>query len=234
MPYKNHHSHRSQTHCWFTPPEIVQELGPFDLDPASQNNRPWDTATHHFTPVENGLLQNWFGRVWLNPPFDSQTLDAWMEKMSAHNHGISILHARTDRNTWHNFIFQKADSILFIKQRIHYYSVDGVRAPKNSGAPSALIAYGEYNSDRLAECSIKGHHQILGRVSVMVMSIDRSWRVVVKTVLVKLNEACVDEVYKEVENMVPGKVRANTNYKAKIRQMLQRHGKRIKKGVYTI
>lgn len=29
---------------WLTPPEIIQKLGEFDLDPCVPDNRPWDTA----------------------------------------------------------------------------------------------------------------------------------------------------------------------------------------------
>ena len=54
---------------WLTPPEIVKSLGEFDLDPCSPIERPWDTAKNHFTINDNGLIQNWFGRVWCNPPY---------------------------------------------------------------------------------------------------------------------------------------------------------------------
>jgi hypothetical protein len=49
-----------------TPPELIKALGQFDLDPCSPVNRPWQTALNHYTILEDGLLQRWFGRVWLN------------------------------------------------------------------------------------------------------------------------------------------------------------------------
>ena len=54
---------------WLTPPEIIKALGDFDLDPCSPINRPWNTAKNHFNINDNGLMQNWFGRVWCNPPY---------------------------------------------------------------------------------------------------------------------------------------------------------------------
>lgn len=50
---------------WLTPPEIIQALGPFDLDPCAPIVRPWDTAQTYYTIDDNGLLKEWFGRVWL-------------------------------------------------------------------------------------------------------------------------------------------------------------------------
>jgi len=59
---------------WYTPPEIVepcrQALGAIDLDPAS--NRRADKvvqSARFFSPEENGLEQEWSGRVFLNPPY---------------------------------------------------------------------------------------------------------------------------------------------------------------------
>lgn len=44
MAIGSHHSARSQTDEWLTPPEILGELGPFDLDPCAPLTRPWGTA----------------------------------------------------------------------------------------------------------------------------------------------------------------------------------------------
>ena len=54
---------------WNTPIEIVNSLGQFDLDPCSSEKRKWDTAKKHFTILDDGLKQEWIGRVWLNPPY---------------------------------------------------------------------------------------------------------------------------------------------------------------------
>lgn len=74
--------------CWFTPREIVNELGPFDLDPCTSVDRPWDTAARHFTPDDDGLAQPWEGRVWLNPPYGT-ALELWIERMAKHSGGVS-------------------------------------------------------------------------------------------------------------------------------------------------
>lgn len=56
---------------WYTPKEIVDALGEFELDPcaAAAEFRLWDTAKEHITKEQNGLTYDWGGRrIWLNPP----------------------------------------------------------------------------------------------------------------------------------------------------------------------
>jgi hypothetical protein len=53
---------RGQTDCWLTPPEIIEALGPFDLDPCAAPGQPWATARHHYAPPQDGLALPWYGR----------------------------------------------------------------------------------------------------------------------------------------------------------------------------
>lgn len=141
---------------WLTPREIVQALGPFDLDPCSPITRPWDTAKRHLTMKDDGLSQPWEGRVWLNPPY-GQFTDEWLEKLALHGNGIALIFARTETETWFNWVWPKAGAILFIKGRLYFHHVSGARAKSNSGAPSALIAYGRENEVALRSSKIDGH-----------------------------------------------------------------------------
>lgn len=80
---------------WLTPPEIVHALGDFDLDPCAPVRRPWSTATHHYTVLDNGLTKPWFSRVWMNPPYGRET-GIWLNKLAVHGDGIALVFARTE------------------------------------------------------------------------------------------------------------------------------------------
>lgn len=54
------------THDWLTPPEILQALGQFDMDPCASEHQPWRTAAQQFTIRDDGLAREWSGRVWCN------------------------------------------------------------------------------------------------------------------------------------------------------------------------
>jgi hypothetical protein len=57
-------------------------LGEIDLDPASNAlAQSWIKAGNFFTIEDDGLKQQWFGRVWCNPPY-GRTVNLWLEKAS--------------------------------------------------------------------------------------------------------------------------------------------------------
>jgi hypothetical protein len=129
---------------WLTPPDIVKVLGPFDLDPCSPVERPWDTAISHYHKLDDGLSKDWHGRVWLNPPFGREAVK-WLRKMVGHGNGIALVPARTETAMFYECVWNVADAVCFMKGRPHFHYVDGRRADANSGAPIALIAYGGAN-----------------------------------------------------------------------------------------
>jgi hypothetical protein len=59
----------------YTPPTIIEAartaMGGIDLDPASCDyaNEHFVKATAYWTALEDGLSQEWHGRVWMNHPF---------------------------------------------------------------------------------------------------------------------------------------------------------------------
>lgn len=75
----------------FTPPHIFETLGlKFDIDVASPpGGVPWVPAKRFYTEADNGLLQPWKGRVWMNPPFSEMT--PWVQKFIKHGNGIALL-----------------------------------------------------------------------------------------------------------------------------------------------
>lgn len=56
---------KGATDVWLTPLDLIAPLGEFDLDPCGEQFH--KTANTIYS--KNGLEQEWFGRVWLNPPY---------------------------------------------------------------------------------------------------------------------------------------------------------------------
>lgn len=146
MALSSHQSPVGGTDEWLTPPEILRNLGTFDLDPCSPvlERRPWNTAAHHFTTEDNGLACEWHGRCWVNPPFGREAVK-WLRKLAAHGNGIALIPARTETAMFFEVVWGKADAILFIAGRPHFHFPSGAKAPYNSGAPICLVAYGLAN-----------------------------------------------------------------------------------------
>lgn len=139
---------------WLTPPEIISKLGVFDLDPCSPINRPWATAKTHFNVNDDGLQQKWFGRVWCNPPYGTQT-KKWLHKCVEHGNCLVFIFARTDTKMFFDYVWSNADALLFLKGRVSFCNVQGVKQG-TAGAPSVLIAYGRNNAEILKNSGLSG------------------------------------------------------------------------------
>jgi DNA N-6-adenine-methyltransferase (Dam). len=144
---------------WYTPKEIIESLGEFDLDPAScadaikLNN----AAKKYYTKEDDGLKQKWEGRVWLNPPYSSPMLTLFLKKMALHNNGIALIDSRVDTKWFHDIILTNASAIKLLYGRIKFYDSDGVigKQPRNG---SILAAFGKENAEILSQNPIKGKY----------------------------------------------------------------------------
>jgi hypothetical protein len=67
----NHKYVRETSDEWFTPKWIFDSMPGvvFDLDPAAPpGGVPWIPARCHYSKVDDGLSQPWYGLCWLNAP----------------------------------------------------------------------------------------------------------------------------------------------------------------------
>ena len=137
---------------WYTPPEVFDALGlTFDLDPAAPpGGVPWIPADRHLSRREDGLIQDWRGRVWVNPPYGRAT-EAWLRKLAAHGDGLALLYARTDTR-WFQRIAAEASALCFVRGRLRFHRPDGTGAIAR--APSLLIAFGLPCALALAESGL--------------------------------------------------------------------------------
>ncbi len=139
-------SKENNKYVWLTPPKILEKLGPFDLDPsAAPLPRPWDTAKTMWTEAsDDGLAKEWFGRVWLNPPY-GRLISNWMEKMAHHGNGVAITYVRTDTAWFQKWVFPFVSGIFCFNGRVKFHHGDG-RLADAASAPHVLLAYGEENA----------------------------------------------------------------------------------------
>lgn len=140
---------------WLTPKYIIDALGPFDMDPCVPNHMPWSTAARMVTKSEDGLSVDWEGTVWLNPPYGRESIP-FLRKMARHRNGVALLFGRTDTKAWHELVFPVCDAVLFMKGRIAFFREDGTRAG-TANAPSVLVSYTQYFTERLRESGIEGY-----------------------------------------------------------------------------
>lgn len=152
---KHERGYCGATNEWLTPPELLRALGHFDLDPCSPVRRPWDTADHHYTIHEDGLIQPWFGRVWLNPPYGPE-VGRWLARLAEHGNGMALVFARTETRTFARYVWRAAEAVLFVSGRIRFCDSTGELSSNNAGAGSVLIAYGADNARVLAQCNLPG------------------------------------------------------------------------------
>ena len=96
-----------------TPDDLYNDLDKefnFDFDPCPNKQK------------FNGLIVQWGKCNYINPPYNNQK--AWVKK--AYNESLKnkicvmLLPARTDTKLFHEFIFQKAHEIRFIKGRLRF------------------------------------------------------------------------------------------------------------------
>lgn len=119
---------------YYTPKPIFDALAlRFDLDVcAPPGGVPWVPADRYFTVEDDGLSQEWFGRIWMNPPYSQVT--PWARRFMEHGHGIALIsHAKS---AWHPELWAAADAVAF---PFRYFDFVGGSVP----LPVWFAAYGE-------------------------------------------------------------------------------------------
>ena len=97
-----------------------------------------------FTAEDDGLAQDWSGQtVWMNPPYDNDSLARWMQKAYAMSQGtggttvVALVPVRADMAWWHDYAMR--GNIRFIRERLHFGLPD--RPPHRAPFASAIVVF---------------------------------------------------------------------------------------------
>lgn len=128
---------------WYTPKEYIDRakevLGEIDLDPASSRSAQTVVqAKDYFDEETDGLEQEWFGRVWLNPPYTQPNISNFVHKLCEEyesgriKEAILLTHNYSD-TSWYQEAGLHAVGICEVAGRIKFYNQKGDIAAPTQG-----------------------------------------------------------------------------------------------------
>lgn len=127
---------------WTTPEKVIARvnatLGGIDLDPCSNGNS--SIATRQLTKADNGLAEEWTGKVYMNPPYGREIMK-WVEKLvRSHESGdvpeaIALVPARTETAWFQQF---RDYPICLLRGRLRFNG-----GKTGAPFPSAAVYLGE-------------------------------------------------------------------------------------------
>jgi phage N-6-adenine-methyltransferase len=128
---------------WYTPAEYIElarkVLGTIQLDPASSEAaQKVVKAKTFYTEADDGLAQEWSGKVWLNPPYAQPAIAHFIEKLVSEveagrvTEALLLTHNYTDTAWFHRAAFA-ASAICFTEGRIRFVDTQGTRAAPTQG-----------------------------------------------------------------------------------------------------
>lgn len=115
---------------WFTPPVYIEAakmvMGGIDLDPAScADAQTVVMAEQYFTKENDGLLQSWHGRIWMNPPYSTPAIMRFVEKLIAEysfgnvTQAIALTNNSSDTAWFHDLLTRYP--ACFVRGRVQFW-----------------------------------------------------------------------------------------------------------------
>lgn len=125
-----HVTHNSGENEWYTPAGIIEAaravMGGIDLDPASSAAaNEVVRAARFYTATDNGLIQPWEGRIWLNPPYSGILVARFVEKLvaehrSSHVGAAVMLTNNATETVWGQSLLGACSAVCFPSGRIRF------------------------------------------------------------------------------------------------------------------
>jgi len=130
---------------WETPQDLFDILNSefnFTLDVCALPQTA--KCKEYYTPEINGLIQDWKGVCWMNPPY-GRGINQWLKKAYEESLKgatvVCLIPSRTDTKYWHDYCM-KASEIRLIKGRLKFGE-----AINSAPFPSAIIVFDKDNGN---------------------------------------------------------------------------------------
>lgn len=103
---------------WYTPQSVFERLGlTFDLDVCAPiggaRNVP---AVKSYSIEDDGLVQPWFGIVWMNPPYSNPT--PWIERWLEHGNGLALV--PMSKSKWTRRLWESDATVALLETNLKF------------------------------------------------------------------------------------------------------------------
>lgn len=128
---------------WFTPIWLIEAaektMGGIDLDPASCDKaNQLIKANRFFSKQEDGLSQEWAGRIWLNPPYSLPLITKFVYRLlqewkAGEISQACVLTRNATETQWCQQLLRRCDRFCLLNKRVSFWHPDKPIGTDKSG-----------------------------------------------------------------------------------------------------